>query len=76
GAMLDFGTTNQKMLRFMSLKETIRYTKEGHFPAGSMLPKVEAAIQFVRNKKKKAVITSIKTIEKAVNGKAGTEFIL
>ena len=75
GAMLDFGSKNQKLLRFMSLKETIRYTKEGHFPAGSMLPKVEAATQFVKNRKKKAVITSIKKIEAAVNGKAGTEFI-
>ena len=76
GAMLDFGNKNQKLLRFMSLKETIRYTKEGHFPAGSMLPKVEAATQFVKNRKKKAVITSIKKIEEAVDGKAGTEFIL
>jgi len=76
GAMLDFGRKNQKLLRFMSLKETIRYTKEGHFPTGSMLPKVEAATQFVKNQKKKAVITSIKKIEGAVNGKAGTEFIL
>ena len=75
GAMLDFGRKNQKLLRFMSLKETIRYTKEGHFPAGSMLPKVEAATQFVKNQKKKAVITSIKKIQEAVNGKAGTEFI-
>jgi len=76
GAMLDFGRKNQKLLRFMSLQETIRFTKEGHFPAGSMLPKVEAATQFVKNQKKKAVITSIKKIEEAVNGKAGTEFIL
>ena len=75
GVMLDFGRKNQKLLRFMSLKETIRYTKEGHFPAGSMLPKVEAATQFVKNQKKKAVITSIKKIEEAVNGKAGTEFV-
>ncbi len=76
GVMLDFGRKNQKLLRFMSLKETIRYTKEGHFPAGSMLPKVEAATQFVKNQKKKAVITSIKKIEDSVNGKAGTEFVL
>jgi len=76
GVMLNFGRKNQKLFRFMSLKETIRYFKEGHFPAGSMLPKVEAATQFVENQKKRAVITSIKTIEDSVNGKAGTEFIL
>jgi carbamate kinase len=76
GVMINFGLKSQKLLHFMSLKETIRYTKEGHFPAGSMLPKVEAAMQFVRNQKKKAVITSIKKIEESVNGNAGTEFIL
>jgi len=76
GVMLNFGRKNQKLLRSMSSQETIRYTKEGHFPAGSMLPKVEAAMQFVRNQKKKAVITSIKKIEESLNGKAGTEFIL
>ena len=75
GVMLNFDCKNQKLLRFMSLKETIRYIKEGHFPEGSMLPKVEAATQFVKNQKKRAVITSIKTIEDSVNGKAGTEFI-
>ncbi|MBW2250927.1 MAG: carbamate kinase [Deltaproteobacteria bacterium] len=76
GVMINFGSKNQKLLRFISLKETIRYIKEGHFPVGSMLPKVEAATQFVKNKKKRAVITSIKTIEDSVNGKAGTEFVL
>ena len=76
GVMLNFGCKNQKLLRFMSLNEAISYSKEGHFPSGSMRPKVEAAMQFVRNQKKKAVITSIATIEDSVNGKAGTEFIL
>jgi carbamate kinase len=76
GVMLNFGSKNQKLLRCMSLEESLHYTKEGHFPAGSMLPKVEAAVQFVRSKKKKAVITSIKKIEESVNGTAGTEIIL
>jgi carbamate kinase len=76
GVMLNFGCKNQKLLRFMSINEAISYSKEGHFPAGSMRPKVEAAMQFVRNQKKKAIITSITTIEDSVNGRAGTEFIL
>jgi len=76
GVMLNFGRKNQKLLRSMSLNEAISYTKEGHFPAGSMLPKVDAAMQFVQNRKKKAVITSIATIEDSVHGRAGTEFIL
>ena len=76
GVMLNFGRKNQKLLRFMSLNEAISYTKENHFPAGSMLPKVQAAMQFIKNQKKKAVITSIAAIEDSVNGKAGTEFVL
>ena len=76
GVMLNFGRKNEKLLRFMSVKDTVRFTEENHFPRGSMLPKVEAATQFVKNQKKKAVITSIKTIEDSVNGRAGTEFIL
>jgi carbamate kinase len=40
-----------------------------------MSPKVEAAIQFIRNQGKRAVITSIEEIESAVNGKAGTEIM-
>lgn len=76
GVMLNFGRKNQKLLRFISLNEAISYTKENHFPAGSMLPKVQAAMQFIKNQKKKAVITSIATIEDSVNGKAGTEFVL
>ena len=74
GVMLNFGRKNQKLLRFISLNEAISYTKENHFPAGSMLPKVQAAMQFIKNQGKKAVITSIATIEDSVNGKAGTEF--
>ena len=74
GVMLNFGRKNQKLLRSMSLNEAVYYTKKNHFPAGSMLPKVQAAIQFVRNQKKKAVITSITAIEDSVKGKAGTEF--
>jgi carbamate kinase len=49
--------------------------KEGHFPAGSMGPKVEAAMQFIKSGGKRAVITSIQGIEDAVAGKAGTEII-
>jgi len=75
GVMLNFGRKNQKLLRFISLKEAISYSKENHFPAGSMLPKVQAAMQFIKNQKKKAVITSIAAIEDSVNGKAGTEFV-
>jgi len=76
GAMLHFGTKDQKMLHSVSVEEIACYQKEGHFSKGSMLPKVEAAVQFLQHGGRRAVITSITTIEAAVRGKAGTEFIL
>ena len=69
---LNFKKKNQKALNKVKLNEIKRYYKEGHFPLGSMGPKIEAAINFLSNNGKKVIITNIKNIEKAINGKAGT----
>ena len=73
GIAIDYGTADQKYLRKVTVKKAQQYLSQGHFPAGSMGPKVEAAIQFMRNPGKRALITSIEAIESAVKGKAGTE---
>ena len=57
----------------MTVTEGQKYLKAGHFPPGSMGPKVEAAMEFVRHRGNRAVITSVDAIEEAVAGKAGTE---
>jgi len=75
GAALNYGLSEQMFLRSMTLEEASRYLAEGHFPSGSMGPKVEAAVQFIRSGGKRAVITSIDDIEKAVTGRAGTEVV-
>lgn len=75
GAALNYGTPGQQFLRSMTLDEAAGYLAEGHFPEGSMGPKVEAAVQFMRNGGKRAVITSIDEIEQAVAGGAGTGII-
>ncbi len=75
GAALRYGKKDQEFLRTIGLKEAERRRKEGHFPPGSMGPKVEAAVQFVTKTGKRAVITSVKDIEEAVAGNAGTEVI-
>ena len=68
-----WGRPEQRNLAHMSLEEAARYTEEGHFAAGSMLPKVQAAMKFVRNNPgKKAVITSLDRAVEALEGKAGT----
>ena len=57
----------------MSLEEAARYCEEGHFAPGSMLPKVQAAMKFVRaNPGKKAIITSLDKAIEALSGETGT----
>lgn len=75
GAALNYGTENQEFLRHLTITEAQKYLEQGHFPKGSMRPKIEAAIQVMEKKGKRAVICSIEDIEKAVSGNAGTEII-
>lgn len=75
GAAISFGTPEQKFLRELSIAEGERYLKKGAFPLGSMGPKVEAAVQFIKSGGKRAVICSIDSIEAAVAEKAGTEVV-
>jgi carbamate kinase len=75
GVALCYGKPDQKYLRAITLEEAELYLREGHFPPGSMGPKIEAAIDFLRNGEKRAVITSIEAIEEAVEGKAGTDIV-
>ncbi len=75
GAALDYGRPGQRFPVSMTVSEARRYLEEGHFAPGSMGPKVEAAVQFMKSGGKKAVITSIENIESAVAGNAGTEII-
>jgi len=72
---LNYGTAEETYLSQMSIKEAKRYLKADQFAAGAMRPKVEAAIQFIRKKGRRAVITSVEQIISAVQGKAGTEIV-
>ena len=70
---INWGKPDQKDLSRMSLAEASRYVDEGHFAPGSMLPKVQAAMKFVRsNPSKKAIITSLDKAIDALAGKTGT----
>ena len=73
GVALNYGMPEQRFLRQLNSKDARQFTAAGHFPTGSMRPKVEAALQFIRNGGKRAVITSIEAIDSAVIGEAGTE---
>jgi carbamate kinase len=76
GVALNYGTADEKFLRHLNARTATQLLDEAHFAAGSMRPKVEAAVQFVREGGKRAVITSIEAIESAVKGEAGTEITL
>lgn len=70
---INFNKPNQQDLEHISLSEAAAYMEEGHFAAGSMLPKVEAAMKFVRAfPQKKAIITSLDKAVEALNGMTGT----
>ncbi len=74
GVFLDYGTPDQRMLARLTPKDAGQLLDAGHFPAGSMGPKVEAAAKFVQHTGKRALIASIDHIEDAVKGDKGTEF--
>ena len=70
---LNFGMPNQQELDHITVAEAIKYIDEGHFAAGSMLPKVMASIKFARRfPGKKAIITSLYKAVDALEGNAGT----
>ena len=75
GVALNYKKKTQEFLRSLTSRQATRFLAQGHFPPGSMGPKIEAAVQFVRKTGKRAVITSIDNIESAVEGKSGTEII-
>ncbi len=69
---LNFGKNNQKALHWVSAKEIEKYYQEGHFYKGSMAPKIEAAIKFLKNGGKDVIIASLENAVSAVDGKSGT----
>ncbi|RMF54827.1 MAG: carbamate kinase, partial [Calditrichaeota bacterium] len=69
---LNFATPQEQLLDTMTVAEARKYLAEGHFPAGSMGPKIEAAIDFLESGGERVVITSIEKSLEAVLGKTGT----
>lgn len=72
---VNFGKPNQEWLSRLNLSDAVKYIEEGQFAPGSMLPKVQAAMKFVRaNPNRRAIITSLDKAIDALNGETGTEF--
>ncbi len=72
---LNFKQPDQRDLERVTLMEARQYIEQGHFAAGSMLPKVEAVVRFLERGGPQALITSPQNIERALRGETGTRFV-
>jgi carbamate kinase len=72
---LNFGKASQRPLDLLTVEDCHRYLNEGQFPAGSMGPKITAAMKFLERGGKDAVITNSEHLVDAVEGKAGTHIV-
>jgi len=72
---LNYGKPDQRSLGAVTVSEMDTYMKEGHFPAGSMGPKVRAIISFLTHGGKRGLITSPQKLSEALEGRTGTHFV-
>lgn len=70
--MVRFGTPRQRPLGTVKVAEARAYLAAGHFPPGTMGPKIEAACRFIEGGGRRALITDIFTLTDALDGMTGT----
>ena len=74
---INFGKPNEQWLEDLTVEEAKKYMEEGHFAPGSMLPKVQAAVDFASSKEgRTALITLLEKSKDGIQGKTGTRFHL
>lgn len=70
---INFGKENEEKLTEVTTSDMEKYIEEGQFAKGSMLPKVEASLQFIeKNPEGEVLITSLENLDAALEGKVGT----
>ena len=75
---LNFGKPNQQLISQMTVEEAQQYMAEGHFAPGSMKPKIEACIRFLKQSSKPAaaaIITNPENLGRALRGETGTRIV-
>jgi carbamate kinase len=72
---VGYGKPEQRALGAVTLEEIERLHAEGHFPPGSMGPKIEAVIRFLKAGGRRALITNPESLPHAIDGRAGTHFV-
>lgn len=69
---LNYNTDHVRELDSLTIDEAYKYIEENQFAKGSMLPKIEACIDFVKDNNKMAIISSLEKASDAINNKNGT----
>ena len=69
---INYGKQNEKPIKNLKLKQLKKLRDEGHFAKGSMLPKINAVINYIEHSKARAIITTPENIKKAIDGNVGT----
>ena len=75
GVYINFRQPNELRLGAVTLAECERHIADGHFPEGSMGPKIEAVHGFLKRGGRRALITRPDLLEEAMDGSAGTHFV-
>ncbi len=72
---INFNKPDERFLDVLNVADAKKHLAAGQFPRGSMGPKIEAAVQFIEQGGKKAIITSVERMTEALEGKTGTEIV-
>lgn len=73
---LNYGKPDQRPLDHLTVEEARQYLEGGHFPPGSMGPKIRAVVQFMERGGREALITSPENLARALRGETGTRITL
>ena len=73
--VLNYGQPAEKPIDKMTVAETEQYIAEGHFAPGSMLPKIQSALRFLKNGGQEVIVTAPEFIKEAVTGGRGTHIV-
>ena len=71
----NFGSPEERPLGAVTLEEIEKLQAQDHFPPGSMGPKIEAVVRFLRAGGRRALITNPESLPQAIDGRAGTHFV-
>jgi carbamate kinase len=72
---INFNTPEEKTFGELHIDEAMAYFHQGHFPAGSMGPKIKAAVDFLESDGREVIITSIQKVGEALEGNNGTRIV-